>query len=130
MPFATPGWGVLLVGVGAFGNIASIVMASTAAVSYRQAVCPPDLLNRVTAAMRWMSWCLLPLGSLLGGLAGSALGVRAAVAVAVTGGYLSVLWLVLSPLRTQREIPWPPASDRMAVKRVDDEPVLPTGRAG
>ena len=39
-------------------------------------ICPPHLLGRMNAAMRWIVWGTLPLGGLLGGVFGSVLGIR------------------------------------------------------
>lgn len=104
-PLAQPGWGFVLVGVATGGNVASIVIFATGSVSYRQIVCPPALLNKVTATQRWLSWCTLPAGSLLGGAVGTAVGLRGGIAIAVAGCFASGLWLFFSPLRRMRDLP-------------------------
>jgi MFS family permease len=105
IPLAGTGWGVLLFGCGWISWTFSSTIANVALNSYRQASCPPSLLGRVSATARWISWGALPLGSLAGGGLGTALGVRAALWIAVCGGCCAGLWLFFSPLRRMRDLP-------------------------
>lgn len=107
MPLATPGWGVLLFVAGWGASSFSAVVYNVAQVSYRQAVCPPQLLGRMNAAVRWIVWGTLPLGGLLGGVLGTALGVRPALVIAMAGSWLGGLWVFFSPLRRMRDVPPP-----------------------
>ena len=68
-------------------------------VSLRQAIVPSRLLGRMNASMRFVVWGCIPLGALAGGALGTALGLRAALAVGAAGGLLSVLWVWFSPVR-------------------------------
>ena len=54
----------------AFFSFAAVVY-NVAQVSYRQAICPPRLLGRMNAAIRWVVWGTIPLGALLGGALGT-----------------------------------------------------------
>jgi len=83
----------------------SAVVYNVTQVSFRQAVCPPHLLGRMNATIRFLVWGVLPLGGILGGLLGATIGVRAALLVAGLGGFLPVLPLLFSPLRRMRELP-------------------------
>ena len=58
------------------GICLSGVMFNVGQLSYRQAACPPELLGRMNAAIRWVAWGTLPLGGLLAGLCGSVAGIR------------------------------------------------------
>ena len=107
MPFARPGWGVLLVSAGMFVGSFSAVTYNVAQVSYRQSVTPPHLLGRMNASIRWVIWGTIPLGALLGGWLGSVAGLRTTIAVGVTGTWLSVAWIMTSPLVRQRDIAVP-----------------------
>ena len=69
-------------------------------VSYRQAITPNQMLGRMNATMRFMVWGTMPLGSLTGGLLGTVLGLRPTLMVAGVGGMLSVLWVLVAPVRT------------------------------
>ena len=105
VPLAEPGWRVALFVVGLGGFWFSAVIYNVAQVSYRQAICPPRLLGRMNAAVRWIVWGTLPLGGLLGGALGTALGVRATLWIAFAGSWLAGWWVFFSPLRRLRDIP-------------------------
>jgi predicted MFS family arabinose efflux permease len=46
-----------------------------------------------------------PLGALMGGLLGAAIGVRETLWIATVGAILGVLWLLPSPIMHMRELP-------------------------
>lgn len=105
IPLARPGWGLLLVSLGQFVGSISAITYNVAQVSYRQSVTPPHRLGRMNASVRWVIWGTLPLGALMGGWLASSVGVRPTVLVGVLGSWMAVLWIVLSPLVKQRDIP-------------------------
>jgi MFS family permease len=105
IPLAGPGWWVLLFGIGWISWTFSSTVAGTSLTSYRQAACPPEMLGRVSAAARWVTWGTLPLGGLAGGALATAFGVRTTLWIAVAGGCCAGLWLFFSPLRGMRDIP-------------------------
>jgi MFS family permease len=81
-PLARPGWSVALVVVAfAVSEAGQIVYAITSG-SLRQRLCPPDLLGRVSATMRFLIIGGFPLGALLGGLLGELLGLRLTLVLA------------------------------------------------
>jgi MFS family permease len=63
-------------------------------VSLRQQLCPPELLGRMNATMRFLLWGSMPLGGLLGSALGATIGVRGALWVGATGLVLSCLPLL------------------------------------
>jgi MFS family permease len=105
VPLAEPGWLVALFLIGFAGFAFSAVIYNVAQVSYRQAICPPRLLGRMNAAVRWVVWGTLPLGGLLGGALGTWLGVRATLWIAFAGSWAAGWWVFFSPLRGLRDIP-------------------------
>jgi len=105
MPLAQPGWGALLFAVGVFALSFLAVVYNTAQVSYRQRICPPELLGRMNASVRWIVWGTIPLGSLFGGALGGWIGVRQTLWVCAVGGMLAGLWVLFSPLRSMRDVP-------------------------
>jgi MFS family permease len=110
IPLARPGWGLLLFAV---GNIAFSVMAvvyNVAQLTYRQSICPPELLGRMNASVRWIVWGTLPLGALAGGALGTWIGLRPTLFVAVIGSALAVLFVLFSPLRRMRDFPTEPTA--------------------
>lgn len=62
-------------------------------------VTPRHLLGRVTSTLGLLTQGVKPLGALLGGALGTALGLREALWVAAIGATTTVLWTWLSPLR-------------------------------
>ncbi|WP_239133928.1 MFS transporter [Rugosimonospora africana] len=105
IPAAGPDVRVLLFAIGWISWTFSATVCAVALLSYRQATCPPELLARVSASSRWITWGTLPLGGVVGGALGTALGVRPTLWIAVIGGCASGLWLFFSPLRGMRDIP-------------------------
>ncbi|MEZ4768053.1 MAG: MFS transporter [Caldilineales bacterium] len=75
------------------------------AVSVRQAVTPDRLLGRVNASFQVVIAAVGPLGFLLGGLLGEAIGVRPTLFIAATGSWIGTAILLLSPVRTMRTLP-------------------------
>jgi len=104
IPLAAPGWRIaaFVVGMAAFSF--SAVVYNVAQVSYRQAICPPRLLGRMNAAIRWVVWGTIPLGALLGGVLGALAGVRATLWISYAGSWAAGWWVFFSPLRRQRDL--------------------------
>src|SRR5207302_7381961 len=82
-----------------------VVVYNVNQVSLRQAIVPLRLQGRMNATMRFLVWGTIPLGGLAGGLLGTFLGLRTAIGIAVLGGSLAFLWVLLSPVRSLKEIP-------------------------
>ena len=85
-----------------------IVVYNVAQVSFRQRLCPPALLGRMNASVRFIVWGTVPLGGLLGGFLGTHLGVVPTLWVGVAGSALACLPVVLSPLVRMRDLPGRP----------------------
>ena len=66
------------------------------------AVIPDTVRSRVNGAFQAINYGTRPIGALLGGLLGSALGVRPTLWIAVVGGVFGALLLVPSPLPRYR----------------------------
>ena len=105
MPFVQRGWLLWLVAAGSVLVGASIVVYNITQVSFRQLLCPERLLGRMNATIRFAVWGTIPIGSLLGGILGATIGLRPTLWVAVVGSALALLPVLLSPLRTMRELP-------------------------
>ncbi|MFS4106176.1 MFS transporter [Streptomyces sp. PD-S100-1] len=87
----------------AFGG----VVYNVAQVSFRQGLCPPRLLGRMNATLRFLMWGTLPLGALLGGALAESYGPRTALAWCAAGFLAVPLPLLFSPLRRMRDLPGP-----------------------
>ncbi|MEV6207250.1 MFS transporter [Kitasatospora sp. NPDC051914] len=113
--------GGVLFAVGSGAVLCGAVVYNVAQVSFRQSVCPPELLGRMNATMRFLVWGTLPLGALAGGAVADAAGPRAALWVCALGFLAVPLPLLFSPLRGMRDLP---AATEVAV------PTAESGTAG
>ena len=104
-PFVHRDWTLVLLAVAQAALWMGSVVYNIAQVSFRQGLCPPELLGRMNATMRFLVWGTLPLGGLLGGVLGSTIGVRQTLFVAALGGSLVFVPVFFSPLRGMRELP-------------------------
>jgi MFS family permease len=105
IPLAQPGWGTLMFAAGNLVLSFSVLLYNTAQVSYRQRICPPELLGRMNASVRWIVGGALPLGALMGGALGTWLGIRPTLWIGVVGSEFAGLFVFFSPLRTMRDVP-------------------------
>ncbi|WP_042417831.1 MFS transporter [Streptacidiphilus anmyonensis] len=104
-PFVHRDWTLGLLAAAQLVMWTGIVVYNITQVSFRQALCPPRLLGRMNATMRFLVWGTMPVGSFLGGVLGSTIGVRGTLLLAGVGGSLAFLPVLLSPLRGMRELP-------------------------
>jgi len=79
LPLATGALGVALFAIGNAGFAASVVVFSICTRTHRQIASPPELLSRVMATVRFVSWGAIPIGSLTAGAIAASVGVRAAL---------------------------------------------------
>jgi MFS family permease len=97
-------------------------------------VIPDTVRSRVSGAYQAINYGTRPAGALLGGLLGTALGLRPALWIAVAGGVFGSFLLLPSPLPRFRMpgLTAPPADCSLADPRDEDgeaEPVLDTHRS-
>jgi MFS family permease len=104
-PFLHRDWTLALYAVAQIVMWGSVVVYNITQVSFRQALCPPHLLGRMNATMRFLVWGTMPLGGLLGGVLGAAIGIRPTLLVVAIGSCLTFLPVYFSPLRRMRELP-------------------------
>ncbi|WP_179945372.1 MFS transporter [Luteipulveratus mongoliensis] len=92
----------------ALGNIVfalGVVVVSTTTRTYRQIAAPPELLSRVMATVRFVSWGAIPVGGLVAGAVGQWVGLREALFLLAGVSLVGPLVLVLSPVRHLRDFP-------------------------
>jgi MFS family permease len=90
------------------GNVllfVGILIYNVTVMTFRQAYCPPQILGRVVASMRFVLFGTIPLGALIGGGLASLFGIRTAVLILLAGNILPGLILAASPLRAMRDLP-------------------------
>jgi MFS family permease len=73
--------------------------------SYRQAITPHRMQGKMNATMRFIVWGTMPLGSFIGGVLGSTIGLHPTLWVAALGGATAVLPVALSSVRSIERIP-------------------------
>ncbi|MEP7024190.1 MAG: MFS transporter [Actinomycetota bacterium] len=105
----TRGAGLAFYVIGTVVLLIGILIYNVTVSSFRQAYCPAEILGRVIATMRFVLFGTIPLGALVGGILGSVLPIRDAVAVLLLGNCLPGLILATSPLRQLRDLPDRPA---------------------
>jgi len=96
--------------VGALVVAAGIVVGNIVVGSFRPVYCPSEILGRVVASMWFLVFGTIPLGALLAGGFGTALGVRNALWVLLSGYALSGTVLLTRDLRSRRNLPAAPAA--------------------
>ncbi|MGC8634144.1 MAG: MFS transporter [Candidatus Limnocylindrales bacterium] len=74
-------------------------------VSFRQAICPIEIQGRMNATMRFLVWGTMPIGSILGGVLASVVGVPATIWIGALGSCLPFLAVLCSPVRTLQTMP-------------------------
>lgn len=107
IPFARGGYAIpfIVVARGLFGYGA--IAANVNGISLYQTIVPDRLLGRANASRRFVVWGLIPVGGLIGGALGSAIGLRDAMLVGAIGSALSFLPLLWSPLLSLRALEAP-----------------------
>ncbi|MEV8588595.1 MFS transporter [Streptomyces sp. NPDC051180] len=91
--------------VAEFLSCVGVMLADISAGSLQMALIPDAVRARVMGAYRTLNHGFRPLGALVGGLLGTAIGLRPTLWIATAGAVLSVLWLLPSPLPRMRELP-------------------------
>jgi MFS family permease len=105
IPLATPGLGILTFSAGYAGSAFGASWYNVNQVSFRQRLCPPELLGRMNATVRFVVSGLLPVGAVAGGLIAGAIGLRSTMWVAAAGQFAAAGWLLASPMRMLRNFP-------------------------
>jgi MFS family permease len=96
---AGSGLAALLLVAGRFVGAAATPIYNVDSLSLRQARVSHAIMGRVNGTFQFLEWGALPVGSLVGGILGSALGPRAALMAAAACGVISAIWIATSPAR-------------------------------
>ena len=94
---------VLMFGEFLFG--VNVVAYNVAQRSLRQAITPDRLLGRTNAAMRWLVWGTMPIGTLAGGAIATTFSLRTALWVGGIGMLFPALPVLFSSVRSIQEMP-------------------------
>jgi hypothetical protein len=68
-------------------------------------IVPVPLRSRVQGAFLVVNYGVRPVGTVLGGVLGTVIGVRPTLWIATVGARAGLLWLLPSPIRTLSDVP-------------------------
>ena len=106
-PLALLGAPAIVLSVFGFLAFTTIPVYNINQVSLRQAITPDRVQGRMNATMRTIVWGTIPIGSFIGGILGTSLGV---VQTIILGSVVSVaasLWIFIGPVVRLRQQPEP-----------------------
>ncbi|MEV4118746.1 MFS transporter [Micromonospora sp. NPDC049645] len=92
----------------AVGNLvfaSSTVVLSVTTRTYRMLASPPELLSRVIATVKFVSWGAIPLGGLLAGVLAGPIGARTTLLIFGALTVLSPVIYLSTPIRRLRDLP-------------------------
>lgn len=112
VPLAEPGWRTALFPLACGLSVFGSAIFSASQIAHRQSVCPAELRGRMNAASRCIIWGTLPFGGVLGGVLGTAVGIRLSVWIAYAGLWTAGFLIFFSPLRHVRDFGDPGAEVR------------------
>jgi MFS family permease len=96
-------WVIAAIFLGSFGG----AVYNINQVSLRQAITPPRMQGRMNATMRFIVWGTIPIGAMLGGFLGNAIGLHPTIWIGAIGGIFSFLPLLIGPVRSLKTMPAP-----------------------
>ncbi|MFF4616720.1 MFS transporter [Nonomuraea jabiensis] len=103
LPMTQADWRVVCFAVTSIALTWSATLLNVGQITYRQTVTPEHLLGRVNASVRFMTWGVIPLGAVLGGILAQQIGVREALWVIMGARLLTFVPLLFSPLPRMRD---------------------------
>jgi Transmembrane secretion effector len=101
------GGGIVSYAIFALGNVlfaGGVVVLSVTTRTYRQIASPPELLSRVMATVRFVSWGAIPVGGLVAGTLAGPLGARFTLFLVAGVTALAPTVLLLSPVGKARDL--------------------------
>ncbi|MFF3038717.1 MFS transporter, partial [Arthrobacter citreus] len=100
----TPGSGMLPGFFGMFLTGLAISMNIVVSTSFRQRVCPPEMMGRLGSATRMVSWGMLAVASLLAGVLATTIGVRGGIIIGILIAVLAPFVAARGPLKGVRHL--------------------------
>ncbi|MCQ1986545.1 MFS transporter [Arthrobacter sp. zg-Y844] len=102
--FISPGWGMTAGFVGLFIAGFSIALNIVVSTTFRQRVCPPQMLGRLGSAQRMVTWGMLAVAAFAAGLLVEVMDIRGAILTGILVAALAPLAAVFGPLRRVRDL--------------------------
>ncbi|WP_269992909.1 MFS transporter [Arthrobacter sp. B2a2-09] len=91
--------------VSEFGFAFGVLVYNIMQLSMRQRVCPPRLLGRMNASIRFVVWGVMPIAALASGLLAENLGLVPTLWIGLGGSIVFVAPVLFSPLWGMRRLP-------------------------
>lgn len=104
-PLALYGAAFLVIGGIGFVTGFALPIYNINQVSFRQSIVPERLQGRLNATFRTVNWGTLPVGSIVGGILGTYLGIVPTILVGGAVSGLAVLWVIAREVLGLKEIP-------------------------
>ena len=101
------GYPVVVMGIAFFISNIGNPIYNINMVSLRQIITPNRLQGRMNATMRTIIWGTIPLGSFLGGVLCSSVGLVSTIVIGSVVAGFSALWVILGPIFRLRKCPEP-----------------------
>ena len=95
----------LMLGAAEFFSSVGVMILDVNAGSLMLLRTPDRLRARMSGSFRFVNYGIRPLGALLGGALGTAIGLHTTLWIGVVGALAGVIWLVFSPIPRMREAP-------------------------
>jgi MFS family permease len=102
---------VLMLFLAEFWSGLGVMMVDISAGTIFAGLIPHRLRSRVSGAYSFVNYGVRPLGSVVGGVLGSTIGLRPTLWIGATGALAGVLWLLPSPIPGLRDLPEPEDAD-------------------
>lgn len=102
---AQPGTALAILVASGFITGFSAVVYNINQVTLRQAITPERMQGRMNATMRFIVWGTIPIGSIVGGVLGTVVGVREAVIIGGIGACFAFVPLLFSPVKSLERMP-------------------------
>jgi predicted MFS family arabinose efflux permease len=94
----------LMLGAAEFFSAVGVMIFDVSAASMAFLRTPDRIRARAAGSFRFVNYGVRPLGALLGGALGTALGLQTTLWIGVLGALLGVVWLFFSPIPRLREV--------------------------
>ncbi|HKN95663.1 MAG TPA: MFS transporter [Pseudonocardiaceae bacterium] len=107
---------------GGFGAAMGVAGSNVVVATFAQNYVPQRLLGRLIACSSFLGYGAIPIGALVGGALADALGPRGGMWVMTALVPLSGLFLLLSPVRSVRDLPSPPEPEPQTEPENEAEP--------
>lgn len=105
IPLAHDGLGLVYLFAGDLVAATTVGASNVMTITFAQAYVPPEMLGRVSSAVRTFAYCAMPVGAAIAGTLASVLGVRMALLAFTLAIAASGAILVASPARHLRDFP-------------------------